>query len=133
MTTEKVLHQKNLVTVIMLAWLLPGAGHFYIGKKWKGAVFFFSLTVLFIAGLWMHGVIFVPGGEDLQSFLISILGTIGDLGLVVYYILSLLMYHSEGEISYRFYETGMLYTLVAGVLNYLIIVDAIDICKGRKE
>ncbi len=46
---------------------------------------------------------------------------------------SYLFYNIEGEITSKFYETGMLYTLVAGVLNYLIIVDALDISQGRKS
>ncbi|MBN2383717.1 hypothetical protein JXQ70_12655 [bacterium] len=122
-----------LYQIILLAWLVPGAGHLLLGKVWKSLLFFLSLTSIFIGGLLMKGIIFVPGGEDTQTFFISLFGTVADLGLVLYYILCLLFYPIQGEITYRFYETGMLYTLVAGVFNYLIMVDALDIYRGRKK
>ncbi|MFC1850171.1 DUF6677 family protein [candidate division CSSED10-310 bacterium] len=123
---------KPVFQVILLAWLIPGAGHLYIGRVWKGVLFFVCLTFTFIFGLMLQGVIFIPGGEDTQTLLISLFGTIGDFGVGLYYILCLFFYHLEGEITYQYYEIGMLFTLVAGVFNYLIIVDALDICKGRK-
>jgi len=122
-----------LFKIVLLAWLFPGSGHLLLGKIWKGTLFFFSLTTIFVAGLLMKGVIFVPGGEETQTFFISLFGTAANLGLGLYYFLCLLFYSIEGEISSRYYETGMLYLLVASVFNYLIMVDVIDIYRGRKN
>jgi uncharacterized membrane protein len=130
---EKLSHKHSLFSVLFMAWLFPGAGHLMIGRVWKGILFFISLTALFLGGLFMKGVIFVPGGEDTQTFFISLFGTFADLGLSLYYVLALFFYKIEGEITFRFYETGMLYTLVAGVFNYLIMVDVLDIYRGRKK
>jgi hypothetical protein len=123
---------KPVIKVLILAWLLPGGGHIYIGRRGKGVLFLLCLSFLFIVGLTLKGVIFTPGGEDTQSYLISLFGTAGDLGLGLYYLLSLLFYPIEGEIVSPHYEIGMLYTLTAGVINYLLIVDALDINHGRK-
>jgi len=35
----------------LLAWLFPGAGHFYIGRRAKGTLFLVTLLGLFLAGL----------------------------------------------------------------------------------
>lgn len=118
--------------VVLASWLVPGAGHFLVGRRGKGLLFCLCLSGLFLTGLYLKGNIFTPGGEDTQTFILSIFGTVGNLGLGLYYLLSLLFYRIAGEITYRYFEIGMLYSLTAGVLNYLIMVDAVDINRGRK-
>lgn len=118
--------------IVLAAWLIPGAGHYLVGRRGKGLLFCLCLSGLFIGGLLLKGNIFTPGGEDTQTLILSIFGTVGNLGLGLYYLLSLSFYKIAGEITYRYFEIGMLYSLTAGVLNYLIIVDALDINKGRK-
>ncbi len=44
---------KNRWLAAFLAWLCPGLGHFYQGRTAKGAIFFFSIVPLLVAGLWM--------------------------------------------------------------------------------
>ena len=37
----------------ILAWLIPGAGHFYQGRHFKAAIFFFCILGTFMYGLAM--------------------------------------------------------------------------------
>ena len=37
----------------LLAWFIPGLGHFYQGRTRKGAVYMSVILTLFIAGLWL--------------------------------------------------------------------------------
>ncbi|MEY2727082.1 MAG: hypothetical protein RLZZ458_2949 [Planctomycetota bacterium] len=47
---------KNPVLAVMLAFLIPGAGHWYQGRRFKAAVFSFGILTLFIWGLVLgHG------------------------------------------------------------------------------
>lgn len=40
----------------LLAWLLPGAGHFYQGRRAKGTLYLVCLLSLWFAGFWIGGV-----------------------------------------------------------------------------
>lgn len=44
---------KNRWLALMLAWLFPGLGHFYQGRRAKAALFAVCLIPLLAAGLWM--------------------------------------------------------------------------------
>lgn len=125
--------QKPLGLILFLAWFIPGAGHLILGRRWKGILFFLTLSIMFIIGLFLKGIIFVPANGELQEVIISIVGTTADLGIGLFYLLSLLFYPISGEITYRYYEIGMLYLLIPGILNYLLVVDVLDIYKGRKS
>ncbi|MBI2822844.1 MAG: hypothetical protein HYX74_11535, partial [Acidobacteria bacterium] len=41
----------------ILAWAVPGLGHFYLKKRGRAAIFFISFVVLFWLGLAQHGKI----------------------------------------------------------------------------
>lgn len=38
-----------------LAWLVPGLGHFYQGRRGKGALFFVCIVGTFVYGMWLGG------------------------------------------------------------------------------
>lgn len=44
---------KNRWLALLLAWLFPGLGHLYQGRKAKGILFAVVLTPLIVAGIWM--------------------------------------------------------------------------------
>ncbi|MDP6582131.1 MAG: hypothetical protein QF681_15870, partial [Vicinamibacterales bacterium] len=41
-----------------LAWLIPGAGHLWLGRRQKGVIFLTALPVMFAIGLWLEGRLF---------------------------------------------------------------------------
>lgn len=47
------LRNRNLAA--LLAWLIPGAGHFYQGRRAKAAIYFFAVLSTFIIGLAIGG------------------------------------------------------------------------------
>lgn len=44
---------------LILAWLIPGAGHYYIGRKVRGIILLITIAGLFWAGVAMGGVMTV--------------------------------------------------------------------------
>ena len=50
---------KNRHLALILAWMVPGLGHFYQGRTGKGVLYAVSILSLFLVGLAMGGV--VPG------------------------------------------------------------------------
>ena len=48
----------TLVLVCLAAWAVPGAAHFWLGRRQKALVFFLALTALFVIGLLLKGRLF---------------------------------------------------------------------------
>ena len=47
------------LVALVLAWIVPGAGHVYIGRPIRGAIIFVTITAMFWAGVAMGGVMTV--------------------------------------------------------------------------
>ena len=111
--------KKPPALVLLLAWLLPGAGHWYAGQRAK-AVVFCSLLV----GLFTLGVLLTGGGcIDLERHPWAFALQAFD-GLVALAALVLTAGAPELPAS-KLNDLGMLLTLVAGALNVLLIADAL--------
>ena len=118
----------TLTIVCLLAWVVPGAAHFWLGRRQKGAVFLIVLSLMFLIGLALHGRIF---RFDFYERLVA-LAAIADVGLGGPWMLARAVGAGAGEVTATTYEYGNTFLIVAGLLNFLVILDAFDIAKGRK-
>jgi hypothetical protein len=118
----------TLVLVCLAAWAIPGAGHLWLGRRQKAFVFLAALLVMFLLGLLLQGRIFP---FDFSEPLVG-LAAIADLGLGVPWLLARLLDAGSGTVTAATYEYGNCYLIVAGLLNFLVMLDAYDIGKGRK-
>ena len=164
----------NPKTAALLAWLFPGLGHLYQGRRAKGVLFMASIVGLFVAGMvvgggkvayastlpftpvpaylydgWPFvcqsgiGVVAIPGWIERSRYLAGegplisetlypprtgpqamrgapIVST-DDAGNEVR--------HPDGAAKRRYdlgfrFEAGMVYTVIAGLLNLLVVYDA---------
>lgn len=120
---------RSLVAMI-LAYLVPGAGHVYLGRRALGAAFFAIIVGLFVIGIAVDGAIYTWG--DSQGQLLKLLATLGSLGSgLVYFIAK--MTGPYGKIVSSTFEYGTMFTLSAGLMNMLLVIDCFDIAQGRKE
>jgi hypothetical protein len=110
------------------AWLVPGAGHLWLGHRQKGIVFLVALTFMFVFGLWLEGALFP---FQLAEPLVA-LGALADLGVGLPYIIARAIGAGAGRVVAITYEYGNTFVIVAGLLNMLVVLDAFDIAKGRK-
>jgi hypothetical protein len=114
----------------MLGWLLPGAGHFYLGRRGKGAVFLVCLVAMFVLGLAMEAQLQSSAGlEDPLALLRS--GAKMALGMP--WLLARLLGLGQGLVTAPSHEYGNTFAEVAGLLNVLVVLDAFDIAVGRKR
>ncbi len=118
----------TLVLLCLAAWAVPGAGHLWMGRRQKAFVFMLALPVMFLLGLLLHGRIFP---FEFSDPLVG-LAAIADLGIGVPWLLARLLEAGAGTVTAATYEYGNTYIIVAGLLNFLVILDAYDIGKGRK-
>lgn len=108
----------DTLLILLLAFLIPGAGHALLGRLRKGVSFFVIVGFMFTAGLLLDGKLY---DFDLTKPL-----TIG----------ATLASHGSGafDLAARFtgwsgnpqsgtYEYGTTFILTAGVMNLLLILD----------
>jgi hypothetical protein len=117
-----------LVLLCLAAWLVPGAAHLWLGRRQKGLVFLVAVPLMFLIGLQLQGTIFpFQFSEPLAG-----LAAIAELGTGVPWILARMADAGAGLVTAATWEYGNSFMVVAGLLNFLIILDAFDIGMGRK-
>ena len=118
---------------VLLAWLVPGGGHFLLKRPARGAILGASVALVFLLGLMMRGTLFQPEGGDLLTMVIYYGGFIGDLLTGILYILTVWLGYSQPDMPGHVHDYGTKFLVAAGLLNLLAIVDAYEIGTGRKD
>lgn len=128
----------------LAAWFFPGSGHLMLGKWGRAAMMGGAVWVCFFLGVAMGGHLFDVSPEKSGlagwlewSTLIQVPPTIANLGTGILYIVSWLMDYGfaddPAQAARATYEYGNTFLLIAGLLNYLVMLDAFDIAAGRKS
>jgi hypothetical protein len=121
----------------VIGWLVPGAGHFAQGKWGRALLLGGAVWFCFIVGLAMGGHMFSPSPSDGSSAWLQVPPMIANLGSGILYIASWVMgvgFADDAQHAARAtYEYGNTFLLIAGLLNYLSMLDAFDISAGRKS
>jgi hypothetical protein len=116
------------------AWLLPGAGHLLLGRKWRAAIVFACVAASFAVGLLMRGPFFEPSsGGDLLTRLIQYGGFIADLANGLFYFLAAWLGYGPPQSAGHNADYGSKFIVCAGLLNVLAMVDAYEIATRQKE
>jgi Family of unknown function (DUF6677) len=114
--------------VCAAGWLVPGLGHVLLGRWGRGLVFGAAIVTMFVLGLGMKGRIYgVVPEEPLHVF-----AFIAHAGTGLGYVIARFAGLGNGVLSNPDYDYGSTYLWVAGLLNYLVLLDAFDIAQGRK-
>jgi hypothetical protein len=117
------------VIALLAGWLVPGAGHFLLGKWIRASLLAFSILAMFAIGVALQGKLYTPNtGEPLD-----ILGFIGDLGSGVLYGLGRLLGWGQAPVVIAVADYGTKFIVVAGLLNIVAAVDAHSLASGRKR
>ena len=117
-----------LVLLCLVAWAIPGAGHLWMGRRQKGLVFLVALPAMFLTGLLLHGRIFP---FDLSEPLVA-LAAAANVCAGAPWMVARMLDAGGGTVTAVTYEYGNCFLIVAGLLNFLVILDAFDIGMGRK-
>lgn len=146
---------KDPVLAATLAWLVPGLGHWYQGRRSKALLFFVCILGTFVFGLYLGEgrVVYAsmrPGDNRFPYFCQVAVGIPALPALVQTYRKN----HGDQPVNFhlwkdfmvppglskgqdspseldllhknlnRYFELGTVYTMVAGLLNVLVIYDA---------
>ena len=117
------------ILMMGLGWLVPGLGHVLQRKCARGAVFFVSIFAMTGLGLVMGGKVYPFQTENP----LTVLAFFADVGNGLFYALSRLLAIGPGALGRTTFEFGTAYIAGAGLLNYLVALDAYDIAAGKKS
>ena len=120
---------KRAVVAMILAYVVPGAGHVFLGRRVRGLIFFGIIAVLFVLGLWLDGVLYTIANAQRQ--LLGVLAALGSMGSGALYLFGR-MFGPVGDFKSFTFEYGRMFTLTAGLMNLLLVLDCYDIAVGRK-
>jgi hypothetical protein len=118
------------VFAIVLAYLVPGAGHLYLGRRARAITFFCIVVTMFLIGIAIDGDLYKI--ETSGGALLRILASLGSIGAgLMYWIAAGMGVH--GDVTSITFEHGTAFTITAGLMNLLLVLDVFDIAQGRKE
>jgi hypothetical protein len=121
------------VPAVLVAWLIPGGGHFLLKRRERGVALAVCVVAMFLLGLMMRGAMFHPEGGDLLTTVIFYGGFIGDLLAGVLYFLTVWLGYNQPDMAGHVHDYGTKFLVAAGLLNLLAMVDAFEIATGKKD
>jgi hypothetical protein len=120
-------HLLPSLIVALLAWLIPGAGHFVLKEKRRAIIIFATIVPTFCIGLYIGsiGVIDTIGATPWYVYTAQIMNSP---------MVAVLAHLTAGG-DYPVYswsnEIGQIYTSTAGLLNLLCIINAVYLAYLR--
>ena len=118
----------NPLLICAMGWVVPGAGHLWLGRRRTGIILIVALPLMFAIGLLLEGSLYP---FDLTQPL-AMLAAVADLGIGAPYVAARALGLGDGRVVASTYEHGNAFLVVAGLLNALVVLDAYDIALGRK-
>jgi hypothetical protein len=114
---------------VLLAFLVPGLGHAWVGRRARGLAYFVLVNTAFGTGLALGGAL---GSLPARGFG-TLLTMAATHAVVAPSLLAQAAGLARGEPSSASFEVATTYLIVAGVLNVLLAFDAWDVAGGRKR
>jgi hypothetical protein len=118
---------------VLIGWIVPGGGHFFLKRPGRGALLLIAITLMFVLGLMMRGMMFTPQNGDLLTMVINYGGFIGDLASGALYLIATMFGYNVPDMPGDVHDYGTKFLVTAGLLNILAMVDAYEIAAQRKN
>lgn len=110
------------LVALVLGWCIPGAGHWVLGQRGKAIFFFLAIMLTFAAGVVLADFRNVKNLDN-EFYWAGQLGS----GLI-YLIANIFIGHvPAGRMPIEWYEIGLLYICVAGMLNIVLLLNLFNL------
>ena len=132
MKTETKPNPAKAWLMVLFAWLIPGLGHVGQGRILRGALGGATVLAMFLLGVTLGGHIYSLW--DTSEGLLSSLFGFCDLGSGLLCLGSKffgLAVNERPQLATS--EYGNVFLMVAGLLNFILSLDAFDVGVGRKS
>lgn len=135
--------QRTPFGLLIVAWLIPGLGHWFLGKRKRAVVFAVVIFCAFATGLLLNGEIGTPKTQSPFSWLaafacigngfltiVRLVWLNGVGGLLASFPYGL---QGGGSPSAAGFAYGNTFLYTAGLMNLLAVLDVSDIARGDKD
>ena len=124
----------NPVIIGILSWFFPGAGHILQKRTIRGAIIAAVIWIMFAIAI-VSGGAHYPGFDFKDGALLYLLNVFARFGNGLGALVSFIMAGTPSPqiAALATFEYGGRFLEVAGLLNYLAVIDAVDIALGRKK
>lgn len=124
----------NSIVIGIISWFLPGVGHLLQGRLKRGLIIGGIIWTMFIIAIVCGGAYYPGFGfeDGALLYLLNIFARFGNgLGAIIAFLL--MSDPPPNVAAWATFEYGGRFLEIAGLLNYLAVIDAIDIHLGRKK
>ncbi len=124
----------NPIVIGLISWFFPGAGHLVQKRTKRGLIILAGIWLMFIIAILSGGAHYPGFGfkEGALLYTLNIFAKSGNgLGALISFVIG-----SEAApkvAALATFEYGGRFLETAGLLNYLAVIDALDIYFGRKK
>lgn len=124
----------NPIITGLLAWIFPGAGHLIQKRIQRGVIVSAVIWTMYIIAI-VSGGAHYPGFDFKDGALLYLLNIFARFGNGIGAVVSFLIAGTPSPqvAALATFEYGGRFLEVAGLLNYLAVIDAVDIAVGRKK
>ncbi|HQX55305.1 MAG TPA: hypothetical protein PLP07_05215 [Pyrinomonadaceae bacterium] len=124
----------NPVIIGLISWFIPGSGHLIQKRSTRGIIIAAVIWTLFIVAV-LSGGAHYPGFDFKDGTLLYLLNSFARLGNGLGAIISWIIASRPAPniAALATFEYGGRFLEVAGLLNFLAMLDAVDISLGRKK
>lgn len=124
----------NPIIIGLLSWFFPGAGHIFQKRPVRGAIVAGVVWLMFAIAIASGGAHY-PGFEFKDGALLYLLNVFARFGNGLGALVSFIMAGTPSPqvAALATFEYGGRFLEVAGLINYLAMMDAVDIALGRKK
>ena len=125
---------ENPIVIGILSWLVPGGGHLLQKRFTRGVIIAAVIWSLFVIAL-LGGGAHYPGFDFKDGQLLYLLNTFARLGNGLGAVISwfVALTPAPNVAALATFEYGGRFLEIAGLLNFLAVIDAVDIALGRKK
>jgi hypothetical protein len=121
------------IVAVLLAWVVPGGGHFFLRRTVRGVLILVSVLTMFLIGILMRGPLFLPQSGDMLTVLIYWGGFISHLATGALYFVTVALGYNQPDVAGHMYDYGSKFLVGAGLLNVLAMVDVWEIATGKRS
>jgi TM2 domain-containing membrane protein YozV len=125
---------ENPYVIGIISWFLPGVGHLIQGRIRRGLIIGAVIWIMFIIAV-VSGGAYYPGFDFKDGSLLYLLNIFSRLGNGLGALISFVLMTSPppNVAAWATFEYGGRFLEIAGLLNFLAVMDAFDISIGRKK
>jgi hypothetical protein len=123
--SAKVQQEEEVFFPTLLAWFVPGAGHWVLGMRRRAVLYFISVIGMFLVGSAFGNFTIVSFRYHPYSFLLHL--CTGAISIIMTLITNAMENTANPT---RWGDIGLTMTWIAAALNVLLIADVLDRANG---